>query len=231
MQIAARTGPGEPGLPGAGPSLLENFAWIAAATNHVGPDGISLWDEEDGFFYDVLRQPDGSSIPLKVRSIVGLMPLAAATVIDASVRTEFPGLVQAVADFLARHPAVTAAMPGHGRQRGSGPVLFALFDEARLRRILARMLDEEEFLGPHGIRAVSRCHARASVHLRRERPGVRRRLPAGRVRHRHVRRQLQLARAGVVPDQRDADAGTHQPLRSSSATISRSSARPDPGGS
>jgi hypothetical protein len=141
-------------------ALLENFAWIAAATNHVGPDGSSLWDEQDGFFYDVLRRPDGSSVPLKVRSIVGLMPLAAATVLDSSVRTEFPGLVSSATEFLARHPAITAALWGHGRQaHETGPALFALFDEPRLRQILARMLDEQEFLGPHGIRAVSRWHA------------------------------------------------------------------------
>ncbi|MGQ0774781.1 MAG: MGH1-like glycoside hydrolase domain-containing protein [Pseudonocardiales bacterium] len=141
-------------------ALLENFAWIAAATNHVGADGISLWDEQDGFFYDVLRQPDGSSTPLKVRSIVGLIPLAAATVIGGAVRTEYPQLVRDAVGFLAHHPAVTAALWGHGRQaRETGPMLFALFDEKRLRRILTRMLDEQEFLGPHGIRSVSRWHA------------------------------------------------------------------------
>jgi len=141
-------------------SLLENFAWIAAATNHVGQDGIGLWDEQDGFFYDVLRRPDGSSVPLKVRSAVGLMPLAAATVLGGSVRAEFPQLVDDTMDFLSSHPAVTAALWGHGQQVAeTGPVLFALFDESRLRRILARMLDENEFLGPHGIRSVSRWHA------------------------------------------------------------------------
>jgi hypothetical protein len=141
-------------------TLLENLAWIAAATNHVGPDGISLWDEQDGFFYDVLRRPDGSSVPLKVRSLVGLMPLAAATVVDASARTDFPELVATTAEFLTRHPAVTTALWGHGEQtRDTGPVLFSLFDDVRLRRILARMLDEAEFLGPHGIRSVSRWHA------------------------------------------------------------------------
>ncbi len=141
-------------------TLLENFAWIAAATNHVGPDASGLWDEEDGFFYDVLRRPDGSSIPLKVRSLVGLMPLAAATVIPAAVRSEFPELEKSAAEFLQRHPAVTAALPAQGRQVyiQDGPVLFALFNEERLRRILAKMLDEEEFLGPHGIRAISRYH-------------------------------------------------------------------------
>ncbi len=160
MQIAVELGRENPAYLEMAQALLENFAWIAAATSRVGPDGISLWDEQDGFFYDVLRYPDGSSSPLKVRSIVGLMPLAAATVVDADVRAEFPSLVQGAAGFLARHPAVTAALWGHGQQAsGTGPVLFALFDEARLRRILVRMLDEDEFLGPYGIRSVSRWHA------------------------------------------------------------------------
>ncbi len=149
-------------------ALLENWAWIAAATNHVGPDDVGLWDEDDGFFYDVLRRPDGSSIPMKVRSVVGLMPLVAATVISDSVRSDFPGLVADVIAFLGQHPALSAALPERGRQadRTSGPVILAMFDEDRLRRILAKMLDEGEFLGPHGIRAVSRWHAEHPYTLR-----------------------------------------------------------------
>jgi hypothetical protein len=141
-------------------SLLENFAWIAAATNHVGGNGTGLWDEADGFFYDVLRRPDGSSVPLKVRSAVGLLPLAAVTVLSSAFRADFPGAVEDTVRFLDHHPAVRGAMPLRGRQMSeTGPVLLALFDETRLRRILARMLDEEEFLGPYGIRAMSRWHA------------------------------------------------------------------------
>jgi hypothetical protein len=141
-------------------SLLENFAWIAAATSHVGSSGIGLWDEADGFFYDVLRRPDGSSVPLKVRSAVGLLPLAAVTVLGSAFRADFPRVAQEMAEFFQHHPAVLAAMPMRGHQLGGvGPVLLALFDETRLRRILARMLDEDEFLGPHGIRAMSRWHA------------------------------------------------------------------------
>ncbi len=159
MQIAIELAREEPVYLEQAQALFENLAWISAATLHVGPDGISLWDEEDGFFYDVLRRPDGSAVPLKVRSVVGLMPLAAATVIPASVRTEFPILVERAAEFLYRHPLIMAALSGQGRQiHATGPVLFALFDEPRLRRILSRMLDEEEFLGPHGIRSVSRWH-------------------------------------------------------------------------
>jgi hypothetical protein len=88
------------------------------------------------------------------------MPLIAATVISDSVRSDFPQLAAAVAAFVNQHPALVAALPEKGRQaeETSGPVLLALFDEERLRRILAVMLDEDEFLGPHGIRAVSRYH-------------------------------------------------------------------------
>jgi hypothetical protein len=116
MQIALELAPENPVYLEQAQALLENLAWIAAATSHVGPDGISLWDEQDGFFYDVLRRPDGSSVPLRVRSLVGLMPLAAATVIGPAMRTEFPQFVQGAAGFLARHPAVTAAWCGHGQQ-------------------------------------------------------------------------------------------------------------------
>ena len=109
----------------------------------------------------MLRRPDGTAVPLKVRSIVGLMPLAAATVVSGTVRTEFPELVEGATEFLTRHPALTAALPGQGRQaqQTEGPVIFAVFNQERLRRILAKMLDEQEFLGPHGIRAISRYHA------------------------------------------------------------------------
>ncbi|MGW6442747.1 MGH1-like glycoside hydrolase domain-containing protein [Lentzea sp. NPDC055074] len=138
-------------------TLLENLAWIAAATGHVGN---GLWDEEDGFFHDVLRRPDGTSTPLRVRSAVGLIPLAAATVVGAGLRRDHPGLVDGMREFLDRHPAVRAALWGHGAQTDdTGPVLFALFDESRLRRILAKVLDEREFLGPHGIRSLSKWHA------------------------------------------------------------------------
>ncbi|MCW2524770.1 MAG: hypothetical protein JWO63_3105 [Frankiales bacterium] len=139
-------------------TLLENFLWIAAATDHVGPDNVSLWDEADGFFYDVLRNPDGTATPLRVRSVVGLMPLAAASVLSPAVRRDFPYLSDSAAAFLQAHPAVAAGVM-HGRERRtSGPVLFSLFDETRLRRILAAMLDEDEFFSPYGIRSLSRRH-------------------------------------------------------------------------
>ncbi|MFJ4782322.1 MGH1-like glycoside hydrolase domain-containing protein [Streptomyces sp. NPDC088794] len=142
-------------------TLFEHFAWIAVATNRMGKDNESLWDEEDGFFYDVLRLPDGTATRLKVRSLVGLIPLAATSVVGAWAGRRFPELAAGAQEFIERHPAVAAIVsaqqnigPGEG-----GRVLFALFGEDRLRRVLARMLDEDEFLGPHGIRSLSKHHA------------------------------------------------------------------------
>ncbi|WP_326724971.1 glucosidase [Streptomyces sp. NBC_00243] len=142
-------------------TLFEHFAWIAVATNRIGNDNQSLWDEEDGFFYDVLRLPDGRATRLKVRSLVGLIPLAATSVIGGWTDQRFPELVEGAREFVRRHPAVEALVSSHhALDTGeAGRHLFALFDEDRLRRILSRMLDEDEFLGPHGIRSLSRHHA------------------------------------------------------------------------
>jgi hypothetical protein len=141
--------------------LFEHFAWIAVAMNRIGKDNASLWDEEDGFFYDVLRLPDGTATRLKVRSLVGLIPLAATSVIGGRADRAFPELVEGARNFIRRHPAVEAFVSQHANADPStdGRYLFALFGEDRLRRILARMLDEDEFLGPHGIRSLSRYHA------------------------------------------------------------------------
>ncbi|WP_210585997.1 glucosidase [Streptomyces sp. GESEQ-35] len=142
-------------------TLFEHFAWIAVAMNRIGNDNQSLWDEEDGFFYDVLRLPDGGATRLKVRSLVGLIPLAATSVIGGWTDQRFPELVEGAREFVRRHPAVESLVSSHHALGSSaaGHHLFALFDEDRLRRILARMLDEDEFLGPHGIRSLSRYHA------------------------------------------------------------------------
>jgi hypothetical protein len=142
-------------------SLFEHFAWIAVAMNRIGAQNASLWDEEDGFFYDVLRLPDGTATRLKVRSLVGLIPLAATSVVGGWADHRFPELVAGAKEFAERHPAVQATVSSHEAlgPNAEGRYLFALFGEDRLRRILSRMLDESEFLGPHGIRSLSRHHA------------------------------------------------------------------------
>ncbi|MET7567420.1 glucosidase [Streptomyces sp. NPDC005492] len=142
-------------------SLFEHFAWIAVAMNRIGADNASLWDEEDGFFYDVLRLPDGTATRLKVRSLVGLIPLAATSLVGGWADQRFPELVAGAREFIERHPAVQATVSTLEAlgPNADGRYLFALFGEDRLRRILSRMLDEDEFLGPHGIRSLSRYHA------------------------------------------------------------------------
>jgi hypothetical protein len=127
--------------------------------NTVGPQG--MWDEEDGFYYDVLRLPDGSATRLKVRSMVGLLPLCATTSIEKWQRDRVPRLTAAIQARLKRMPelreSIHATGPGHYGMAERG--MFGLVNENRLRRILTRMLDENEFLSPYGIRALSRYHA------------------------------------------------------------------------
>ncbi|MDB5836713.1 MAG: hypothetical protein JWR14_6543, partial [Caballeronia sp.] len=135
------------------------FMLIARSMNAVGVDG--MWDEEDGFYYDVLRLPDGSATRLKVRSMVGLLPLCAATVVEQWQRDQSPRLTAQMRERLRRMPELRESMhatgPGHFGVAERG--MIALVNETRLRRILTRMLDENEFLSPHGIRSLSRYHA------------------------------------------------------------------------
>jgi hypothetical protein len=138
--------------------FVEHFLWISRGMNRVGANG--MWDEEDGFYYDVLRLPDGNEHRLKIRSIVGLLPLCATTIIDSRQRERVPQAVAALADRLRRLPDLLEDVhpTGPGQYGVGGRGIAALVNPARLRRILSRMLDENEFLSPYGIRAVSRFH-------------------------------------------------------------------------
>jgi hypothetical protein len=132
--------------------------YIAAAMNRAGQDG--MWDEEDGFYYDILRLPDGSAARLKVRSMVGLLPLCAATVIEKSQRESIPRAMEQISERLRRMPELLKTIhptgPGHFGVADRG--ILALVNPERLRRILSKMLDENEFLSPYGIRSLSRFH-------------------------------------------------------------------------
>ncbi len=138
--------------------FVDHLLWIGRAMNQTGPEG--MWDEEDGFYYDVLRLPDGSSQRLKVRSMVGLLPLAATTVVEPWQRERVPGMLKVMAERLRRMPELMDNIhptgPGHLGYAERG--IAAVVNPDRLRRILSRMLDENEFLGPHGIRALSKYH-------------------------------------------------------------------------
>jgi hypothetical protein len=148
--------------------FFEHFLYIAGALNDIGGSGIPLWDDDDGFFYDVLHLPDDSKIQLKVRSLVGLIPLLAVETIEPELLAATPAFARRLGWFLRNRPDLASLVssweePGVGHRR-----LLALVRGHRMKRLLKRMLDETEFLSPHGIRSLSRAHAGAPYVLRFE---------------------------------------------------------------
>ena len=138
--------------------FVEHFLWIASSMIHAGED-VGMWDEQDGFFYDVLRLPDGRAERLKVRSMVGLLPLCAVTVFEGELMAKYPELHERLRRFIHTRPELTAFIHNPGLRGQADRQLAAVLDETKLRRVLTRMLDENEFLSPYGIRALSRHHA------------------------------------------------------------------------
>ncbi len=139
--------------------FVEHFLWIASSmAAPVGEAG--MWDEEDGFFYDVLQLPDGHAQRLKVRSMVGLLPFCAVTVFDGKLHSTYPEVADEVRRFLGAHPELTSRIHDPTKRGSEGRLMASILDEQRLRRVLARMLDESEFLSPFGVRSLSRYHER-----------------------------------------------------------------------
>ena len=137
--------------------FVTHFLWIGAAMMHAG-DGVGMWDEEDGFFYDVLRRPDGQAERLKVRSMVGLLPLCAVTVFDGQLLQRYPEIEHRLRRFLEARPELATFIHDPAARGQGGRRMAAILDETHLRKVLERMLDEEEFFSPYGIRSVSRHH-------------------------------------------------------------------------
>jgi hypothetical protein len=133
--------------------FFEHFAYIATAMSDQG-----LWDEDDGFFYDVWERSDGSRVPLRVRSMVGLIPLFAVTVIEPEVLDRLPGFQSRSAWFEKHRPHFAAACPHSTTRDGGERRLMSVVGPDRLARVLSWMLGEQEFLSPHGVRALSKFH-------------------------------------------------------------------------
>jgi hypothetical protein len=138
---------------------FEHFLWIASAMDNLSVTGVKIWDHEDGIYYDVLRFPDGNGVRLKVRSLVGLLPLAAITVLPADLRERMPRFFDEAQWFLERNPYTAAVLTVPLQVGAGGNRILSLVNPDKLRRILHYMLDENEFLSPYGIRSLSRYHA------------------------------------------------------------------------
>jgi len=158
LAIAMELAKEDPTYEDVASKFWEHFLYIAHAINHLGNDGVGMWDEQVGFYYDVLHQASGDHMPLKVRSMVGLIPLFAVETLEPAICDRLNGFKRRLEWFIENRPDLThnvACMhtAGAGDRR-----LLSIVDAEQLRRILHVMLDEREFLSPYGIRAVSRVH-------------------------------------------------------------------------
>jgi hypothetical protein len=140
--------------------FLEHFVWITYAMDRIGEHHDEMWDTKEGFFYDLLHLPNGEAMRLKVRSLVGLLPLCASTVFDADALQRFPRMQELIALFRKRHPdLISHIAPADSNFIGyAGRRLLSVCNKKKIEQVLAYMLDENEFLGPYGIRSLSRYH-------------------------------------------------------------------------
>jgi hypothetical protein len=158
MNIALELCLHDPSYQGMAIKFLEHFLWINSAMNRFGGQVDDLWDETDGFFYDVISLPDGRATRLKVRSLVGLLPIAACAIVSPEMVQKLPVFMERVRWLEQNRPELTQRIPSIEEPGVNNRRLLAVLDEGKLRRVLSRMLDESEFFGSYGIRSISRVH-------------------------------------------------------------------------
>jgi len=158
LAIALELAREDPAYEDVASKFFEHFVYICRAMNNIGGEKIELWNKEDGFFYDVLHLPDGHPLPLKVRSMVGLIPLFAIETLVSDVVDTLPGFKRRMQWFIENRPDLGEYVETQTTEDLLIRRFLSLVNRRRLRQVLRYMLDEAEFLSPHGIRAVSRYH-------------------------------------------------------------------------
>jgi hypothetical protein len=154
LELAAE----DPAYEDVASKFWEHFVYIAHSAQHMGEEGFNLWDDEDGFFYDAVRLPDGTHRLIRIRSLVGLIPLTAVVTGDAKILDRFPGFKRRMEWFIENRPDLISRCASMTERGEEQRILFSVATPDKLRRMLSYMLDENEFLSPHGIRSVSRYH-------------------------------------------------------------------------
>ncbi len=159
LQLALGIAGQDPSYEEMASKFIQHFLWIAGSMDRIGDLQDELWDEEEGFYYDVLMLPDGSALRMKVNSLVGLLPLTAVAIFDEGVLERFPNVIERERSFAAKHSELLANIHPISQPGVKGRRMLAVLNENKLRRILARMLNEERFfISPYGIRSLSRWH-------------------------------------------------------------------------
>ncbi|MEK7832698.1 MAG: glucosidase, partial [Acidobacteriota bacterium] len=158
LTIALELAKDNPAYEDVASKFFEHFVYICHAMNHVGCSDVELWDEESGFYYDVLHLPNGDHLPMRIRSMVGLTPLFAVETLKSELMDKLPGFKKRMMWFIENRPEFGQHVEKRTDEDGKERWFLSLVNRHRLPKVLRYMLDEEEFLGPHGIRAVSRHH-------------------------------------------------------------------------
>ena len=158
LAIALELAKEDPAYEDVASKFFEHFVNIAHAMNDMGTDSRSLWDDADGFYYDVLQLPNGEEHFMKIRSMVGLIPLFAVETLEPEIIDRLPGFKRRMQWFMDNHADVPAHIESSERSARGVRRLLSLVSRKQLTRVLAKMLDESEFFSPYGVRALSRYH-------------------------------------------------------------------------